>query len=55
MMMSGLGWSTDNVWTFTLPTADPSYCEVINTEIIDVTEDGVSSNAVYLHDNGACI
>ena len=53
--MSGFGWSTDNVWTFTLPTADPSYCKVINTEIINVTEDGDPSTAVYFHNNEACI
>ena len=55
MMMANLGWSTDNVWTFPLPSADPSYCIVINTEIIDITEDNNPSTAVYFHDNGACI
>jgi len=52
--MSNLGWSSDNVWTFSLPIANPIYCVVINTEIIDVTEDGDPSTAVYFHGNEAC-
>ena len=52
MMMPNLGWSTDDVWTFPLPTGSPTYCEVINTEIIDITEDGVSSSAVFFEGNG---
>ena len=54
MLLPGFGWPTDNIWIFTLPTADPSYCVVIETVIIDVTEDGVPGNAVYFHDNEAC-
>ena len=55
MIMPNLGWSTDNVWTFTLPTADPSHCQVIITEVIDITEDGAPSTAVYFYNNAACI
>ena len=57
MMMPGLGWSTDNAWTFPLPTADYfSYCEVITTQITTVTEDGIISvtDAVYFHDLNGC-
>ena len=53
--MPGLGWSTDNIWTYLLPTAHINYCNVINTEIIEVTEDGDPSTAVYFQDNEACI
>jgi len=52
MMM--FDWSSDNVWTVTFPTSDLTYCNVINTEIVDVTEDGDTSTAVYFHENGAC-
>ena len=54
-MMPGLGWSTNNVWTFTLPPANPSYCIVINTEIIEATEDSNPSTAVYFNNYEACI
>ena len=53
--MPGLGWSTDDVWTFPPPIADPTYCVVINTEIIDITEDGNPSTAVYFNGNEECI
>ena len=32
-------WSTDQVWEYPLPISDPSYCEVIETEIISIKED----------------
>jgi len=31
MNVPELGWSTDNVWAFPLPIADPGYCIVIET------------------------
>ena len=54
MMIPGLGWSTDNVWNYPLQTAEPSYCVITNTEIVDITEDNNPSTAVYFHDNEAC-
>ena len=46
--MPGLGWSTDNVWTYPVPTSPLTYCEVIHTEILYNT-------AVYFQDNQACV
>ena len=48
--MPDLGWSTDNIWTFPVPTSDTEYCEVIHTEIV-----ATPSTAVYFQDNEACV
>jgi len=55
-MLSGFGWSTDNVWDFPLPITGKSYCYVTETEIINVTDDdGPSPTSVYFHENFLCI
>ena len=41
MLMPNLGWTTNDVWTFPSPIADPSHCIVIENEIIDVREDTI--------------
>jgi len=55
MLISGFGWTGENVWTFPFPTANPSYCEVIITEIIEVTEDNAPSTAVFFEEQETCI
>ena len=53
MMMGGMGWPTDNVWTFPIPITNLDYCNVIYTEVIDVTEDDDPSGpspAVYFYE-----
>ena len=58
-MMPNLGWSTNAVLTFPLPITDLSYCTVIETEIIDVTEDGIVNpdvnKAVYFEGKESCV
>jgi len=29
MLMNGMGWDPNNIFTFLLPTAIPTYCEVV--------------------------
>ena len=40
MMFPGLdNWSPDDAWSYTIPTAIPSYCEVYKTEIVNIEDD----------------
>jgi len=39
MVLNGMGWDSNHIYTFPLPTAIPTYCQVIETFIIDITED----------------
>jgi len=41
MVLNGMGWNSLNIYTYLLPTAIPSYCEVIETSIIEITEDNL--------------
>jgi len=54
-----LGWSTNHVWSYPLPSTDLSYCTVIETEIIDVTENGNINpdinKAIYFEEKENCV
>ena len=57
MKMPGMGYSTENFYSFSLPTTPQSYCYVYKTEIISLRVDSVSapsSGAVFFHDEASC-
>ena len=58
--MPNLGWSTEEVWTWPVLTiTNPSYCEVLTSEIVDVKEDGIENpdldKAVYFEGKENCV
>jgi len=56
MLLNGMGWNSNNIYTFSLPTASPAYCQVIETSIIDITEDNqqfIGNEPIYF--GGLCI
>jgi len=52
--MAGIGWSTENIFEFLLPTASESYCTVKSNQIVSILLDGNADDtidgAVFFHD-----
>jgi len=52
MLFMNLGWSTDDIWMFTMPTASQPYCVVLENTIIEywekvIPEEGSDPSIVY--------
>jgi len=39
MILNGMGWNPNNIFTYPTPTAFPTFCDIIETYLIDITED----------------
>jgi len=41
MLLGGMGWNPNNIFTYSIPIATPAFCEVIETYLVEITEDNV--------------